>query len=129
MNADIPRAITSDEIATYHRDGVVLLPGMFDQGWIELLAQGLETNCASPTDRSRVWDRDAKGRDDLTVTVEVRTADHESLQDAYAEILRRKIGVAVDVSFAAPGALSEQTQIESRQKPIRLLDERFDDPK
>ena len=30
MNIDIPRAITSDEAATYHRDGVVLLPGMFE---------------------------------------------------------------------------------------------------
>ena len=62
MNTDIPRAITSDEIATYHRDGVVLLPGMFDGEWIDLLKQGLVANCDDPTDRSRVWDRDAAGR-------------------------------------------------------------------
>ena len=62
MNADIPRAITSDEVATYHRDGVVLLPGMFDGDWIELLEKGLAANCDDPTDRSRVWDRDAAGR-------------------------------------------------------------------
>ena len=62
MNTDIPRAITSDEIATYHRDGVVLLPGMFDGGWIALLKRGLVANCDDPTDRSRVWDRDAAGR-------------------------------------------------------------------
>lgn len=62
MNPDIPRAITSDEIATYHRDGVVLLPGMFDEEWIDLLKQGLVANCDDPTDRSRVWDRDAAGR-------------------------------------------------------------------
>ena len=62
MNTDIPRAITSDEVATYHRDGVVLLPGMFEGGWIELLKQGLVANCDYPSERSRVWDRDAEGR-------------------------------------------------------------------
>ncbi|MEM7221738.1 MAG: phytanoyl-CoA dioxygenase family protein [Pseudomonadota bacterium] len=62
MNADMPRAITPDEIATYHRDGVVLLPSMFDGDWIDLLNEGLLANCDDPTDRSRVWDRDADGR-------------------------------------------------------------------
>ena len=62
MNTALPRAITPDEIATYDRDGVVLLPGMFDQDWIELLNQGLEQNCANPGSRSRVWDRDQQGR-------------------------------------------------------------------
>jgi ectoine hydroxylase-related dioxygenase (phytanoyl-CoA dioxygenase family) len=62
MNPDIPRAISSDEIATYHRDGVILLPGMFDRDWIDLLDRGLAANRDDPTDRSRVWDRDAAGR-------------------------------------------------------------------
>lgn len=62
MNPEIPRPITSDEVATYHRDGVVLLPAMFDGDWITLLKQGLEANYKDPTDRSRVWDRDASGR-------------------------------------------------------------------
>jgi len=62
MNADIPRAITADEVGSYHRDGVVLLPAMFDEAWIESLKLGLDANCKDPTDRSRVWDRDAAGR-------------------------------------------------------------------
>ena len=62
MNSDIPRAISDEEIATYHRDGVVPLPGLFDPDWIALLKQGLAANCEDPTDRSRVWDRDAAGR-------------------------------------------------------------------
>ncbi len=62
MNTDIPRVITSAEVATYHRDGVVLLPDMFDTEWIDLLKHGLEANCDNPTNRSRVWDRDAQGR-------------------------------------------------------------------
>ncbi len=62
MNSDLPRGLTPGEIETYHRDGVVLLPGLFDQDWIGLLDQGLQANCENPTDRSRVWDRDPAGR-------------------------------------------------------------------
>jgi hypothetical protein len=62
MNTDVPRAITTDEITTYQRDGVVLLPAMFDWDWIVMLQQGLTANGEDPTDRSRVWDRDASGR-------------------------------------------------------------------
>jgi ectoine hydroxylase-related dioxygenase (phytanoyl-CoA dioxygenase family) len=62
MNTDLPRTITPSEITTYHRDGVVLLPSMFDEDWIRLLNNGLSTNCVNPSSRSRVWDRDAAGR-------------------------------------------------------------------
>jgi ectoine hydroxylase-related dioxygenase (phytanoyl-CoA dioxygenase family) len=62
MNTDIPRDISAEEIETYHRDGVVLLPAMFDADWIDLLSRGLLANCNAPTNRSRVWDRDAEGR-------------------------------------------------------------------
>ena len=62
MNTDLLRTITPNEITTYHHDGVVLLPSMFDDDWIRLLKNGLSTNCANPSGRSRVWDRDAAGR-------------------------------------------------------------------
>ena len=62
MNTGIPRAIKPGEISTYHKDGVVLLEGMFDRDWIDLLKKGLNANCTNPTDRSRVWDRDTEGR-------------------------------------------------------------------
>jgi ectoine hydroxylase-related dioxygenase (phytanoyl-CoA dioxygenase family) len=62
MNRNPLRIITTDEFATYHRDGVVLLSEMFDGDWIELLNEGLAANCDSPSERSRVWDRDAAGR-------------------------------------------------------------------
>lgn len=62
MNTNILHTISNDEIETYHRDGVVLLPDMFDQDWIKILCKGLDTNCSDPSNRSRVWDRDAEGR-------------------------------------------------------------------
>jgi ectoine hydroxylase-related dioxygenase (phytanoyl-CoA dioxygenase family) len=62
MNTDLPRTITPSEITTYHQDGVVLLPSMFDDEWIRLLQDGLSANCENPSNRSRVWDRDTAGR-------------------------------------------------------------------
>jgi len=70
--------------------------------------------------------RDGEGRDEMTVTFELSNASGtEALAEAYQEILRRKTGVAIGVAFARPGDLAELTGIETRQKPQRLIDERF----
>ena len=61
MNNELLRPISTEEINIYHRDGVVLLRGMFDKDWIELLNKGLNVNCESPTERSRIWDKDDSG--------------------------------------------------------------------
>ncbi len=71
--------------------------------------------------------RAPNGRDDMTVIAEVRDGMADpTLGEIFRDILRRKVGVAVDVEFVAPNALAELTGIVSRQKPIRLLDERFE---
>ena len=62
MNKKPLRPISPNDIKKYHDDGVVLLSGMFDQEWIDALNKGLTANCKDPTNRSRVWDRDAEGR-------------------------------------------------------------------
>ncbi len=62
MNTDLSRPITTDEIETYDCDGVVVLRQMFDAEWIALLDKGLSDSLNAPTDRARVWDRDAEGR-------------------------------------------------------------------
>tara|TARA_B110000263_G_scaffold179843_1_gene157383 strand:- start:102 stop:953 length:852 start_codon:yes stop_codon:yes gene_type:complete len=61
MNSESLRPISTEEIDTYHRDGVLLLKGLFDKDWIELLNKGLDLNCKSPTERSRIWDKDDEG--------------------------------------------------------------------
>lgn len=68
-------------------------------------------------------DRDAGGRDVLAVLVEVREAD-AALVPAYRELLKRRIGVEVEVELKAPRELAALTGIDSRQKPIRLIDGR-----
>ncbi len=65
--------------------------------------------------------RRAEGRDDMIVTIESRGATDAA---ALAALLRHGLGVEVGVTLCAPGGTAAATQIDSRQKPIRLIDER-----
>ncbi len=62
MNHTLARSITADEIEGFDRDGVLMLRAMFDDEWISSLRAGLAENCARPTYRARIWDRDELGR-------------------------------------------------------------------
>lgn len=57
------------------------------------------------------------------MAVEVH-ARSEGLAGVLHALLREKLGVEVRVELAAPGETAPLTQIESRRKPIRLVDER-----
>lgn len=63
----------------------------------------------------------ASGRDDMLVTLESRGGtDHTQL----AGLLRQGLGVEVLVKLVGVGDTAALTQIDVRQKPIRLIDER-----
>ena len=68
--------------------------------------------------------RTAGGREEMVVEIEVREAPSPGLAQAFAELLRRRLGVRLEVALVAPGATAPATEIERRQKPIRLIDER-----
>lgn len=63
----------------------------------------------------------ATRRDDMTVTVESRGGTDAAQLTA---LLRRGLGVEVTVTLCEPGGTAPATQIDVRQKPIRLIDER-----
>jgi phenylacetate-CoA ligase len=63
--------------------------------------------------------RDAAGRDELLVTLESRGGTEEG---ALAGLLRQGLGVEVGVKLVAVGETAAATQIDVRQKPIRLID-------
>jgi len=65
------------------------------------------------------------GREDMTVRIETR-GDPAAPVGAFEALLKTRLGVEIAVELAAPGALAELTQIERRQKPIRLIDRRAD---
>ena len=47
-----------------------------------------------------------------------------TLAEAFSQLLTRRIGVELKVELRAVGGTALLTQLESRQKPIRLIDER-----
>jgi phenylacetate-CoA ligase len=63
-------------------------------------------------------------RDELTVRAETRANPTDDLRRTYETLLRARLGVEVRVAFERPGALAPLTQVEIRQKPIRLIDRR-----
>lgn len=65
--------------------------------------------------------RDGARRDSMLVTIESRGGTNVA---ALAELLRRGLGVEVEVALCPPGGTAEVTQIDVRQKPIRLIDQR-----
>jgi phenylacetate-CoA ligase len=70
-------------------------------------------------------ERDAVNRDTLTVSVEVMTnpAD-DGLEGRLRTLLRGRLGVEIGIELVTPGSLAELTQVEKRQKAIRLIDAR-----
>ena len=56
--------------------------------------------------------RDASGRDEAAAL-------------PYKDLLKRALGVEMQVELVEPRALAALTGIETRQKPIRLIDKRF----
>jgi phenylacetate-CoA ligase len=66
--------------------------------------------------------RDARGNDAMTVTLEHRAPQGDPA--GLAALLRTGLGVEVAVVLVAPGGTAAATQIDARQKPIRLIDER-----
>jgi phenylacetate-CoA ligase len=69
--------------------------------------------------------RDEQGRDEFTVHAEVTGERSGEVVSDLSAILKRAIGIEIGVELAAPGELAPLTQTEVRQKPIRLIDERF----
>ena len=65
--------------------------------------------------------RDGAGRDSMQVTLESRGGSDAT---HLAELLRRGLGVEVEVVLCEPGGTATATQVDVRQKPLRLIDER-----
>jgi phenylacetate-CoA ligase len=65
--------------------------------------------------------RDASQKDHMRVTLESNGGTDAT---ALAETLKNGLGVEVDVELTTPGGTAAVTEIDKRQKPLRLIDER-----
>ena len=63
---------------------------------------------------------DEGGRTGMTVQVEVRSG-LDGLRERMEELLKSRLGVQIAVEPVPPGATTGLTQLESRQKPLRLI--------
>jgi phenylacetate-CoA ligase len=59
-------------------------------------------------------------RDEMAVHIETM-GDVGRDVSAHEALLKQRLGVGIGVTLAKPGALADLTQIEKRQKPIRLI--------
>ncbi len=65
--------------------------------------------------------RNQKQRDSMHVTLESKGgSDAAKLSD----LLKQGLGVEVEITLVEPGATASATEIDKRQKPLRLIDER-----
>lgn len=64
-----------------------------------------------------------EGRDELVVMAERQTDETVDAVEV-AQVLRQRLGVAVLVELTSVGGTAALSQVDARQKPIRLIDER-----
>lgn len=69
-------------------------------------------------------DRDKAGRDEMTVVAECSTQDPE-IAELFESVLKSNLGIGISVDLEPVGGTAEVTQVDVRQKPIRLVDTRF----
>ena len=70
-------------------------------------------------------ERSDDGRDEFVVCAEVRGAVTDELKQQFHQVLKTRVGIDCGVELVSPGSLTDLTQTEVRQKPIRLIDRRF----
>lgn len=69
-------------------------------------------------------DRDATGREEMTIIVEVKDPSQTSVRDELTATLKSKLGIQIQVELAAKGETAALTEVDKRQKAIRLIDNR-----
>jgi len=70
-------------------------------------------------------DRDATGRDEMTVVAECKANGSQDLTPEFEALLKAKLGLGMSVKLVPMGTTGDVTQVDVRQKPIRLVDTRF----
>ena len=67
-----------------------------------------------------------ESKDTMSVVCEAKASfsGNTDANERIETILRQKLGVGVEVILVEAGGTAEITQINARQKPIRLVDER-----
>ena len=80
MNQHLTRDITPDEVEAYDRDGVVHLPGILDQEWVERMRAAVDRILEAPGPRGMDMNtEDSPGRFAFDIFMWVRDSDFRAL--------------------------------------------------
>ncbi len=93
----ISELITDRHIREFSERGVTLVERAISDEWIETLRAGVARNVAEPSERSRLWNRDAEGRTTFYDSQAWRTIEEYRdfvLHSPMAEIAGRVMGVS-----------------------------------
>ena len=94
--------VRSEDAEAFRRDGAVMLEGVLDESWLQVLGQGIARNLAEPSPRRLDWVRDeASGEHLLFDAVTVR---HNPFYERY--MLESPIGPIAAALMGSPTALA-----------------------
>jgi len=94
--------VRSEDAEAFRRDGAVMLEGVLDESWLQVLGQGIALNIAEPSPRRLDWVRDeASGEHLLFDAVTVR---HNPFYERY--MLESPIGPIAAALMGSPTALA-----------------------
>ena len=57
----LEKIITPEVINQFYEDGAICLKGIISEHWIKSLTEGLDHNINNPSERGRLWNKDAEG--------------------------------------------------------------------
>ena len=94
--------VRSEDVEAFRRDGAVMLKGVLDESWLQVLAQGVALNLAQPSTRRLDWVRDKTSGEHLFF--DAVTVAHNPLYERY--MLQSPIGPIAAAMMGSPTALA-----------------------
>ncbi|MDD9979999.1 MAG: phytanoyl-CoA dioxygenase family protein [Gammaproteobacteria bacterium] len=94
--------VRSEDVEAFRRDGAVMLEGVLDKTWLQVLAQGIALNLAQPSTRQLDWVRDEATGEHLFF--DAVTVHHNPFYERY--MLQSPIGPIAAALMGSPTALA-----------------------
>ena len=94
--------VRSEDVVAFRRDGAVMLKGVLDESWLQVLAQGVALNLAQPSTRRLDWVRDGTSGEHLFF--DAVTVHHNPFYERY--MLQSPIGPIAASMMGSPTALA-----------------------
>lgn len=112
MTAAARIPVRSEDVEAFRRDGAVMLKGVLDEAWLQVLAEGVALNLAQPSRRRRDWVRDEARGEHLFF--DAVTVHHNPFYERY--MLQSPIGLIAAAMMGSPTAIAFYLSVFIRAK-------------